>query len=286
MQEVLNTRSAQGQRDRIHNHYLKGGIFCDRCHRQGRTSRLIFSQIKGRSGQLYTYFFCRARQDGLCDLPHLRTELVEQAVVDHYRTLQLPPDFVTDVRHLLETILTDEQADTRQRHAALNRQLKLIDEKESRLIDLAADGTMPQAKIRTKLNRLKQDRARIEAGLVNTGEELSLGADLLRDALHLLENPQHLYATANDQVRRLLNQAFCERFYIDDLEVANDQKTLIAAELHEAAHAHRAASSADNPTNAKSLRRAEAPSITTEVDSPPLTGVQPLSGLSKPLWSG
>ncbi|MFD3431267.1 recombinase family protein [Nocardia fluminea] len=286
VQDVLNARSAKGQRDRIHMHYLKGGLFCDRCHQQGRTSRLIFSQIKGRSGQFYTYFFCVARQEGLCNLPHLRTELVEQAVIDHYITLQLPPNFISEVRHLLETTLADEQAGTREHHAALNRQLKLIDQKESRLVDLAADGSMPQAKIRAKLNRLKQDRARVEAGLVNTGEELSIGVTVLRDALHLMDDPQRLYLTATDSVRRHLNQAFYQRFYIDDLEVATDQKTPIATELQEAAHAYhgKTISTAEDdahPQNVKSPRIAEALSISTGVDPLPVTGVQPVTGLSE-----
>ncbi|MEW1737581.1 recombinase family protein [Nocardia beijingensis] len=282
VQDVLNARSAKGQRDRIHHHYLKGGLFCDRCHRQGRTSRLIFSQVRGRSGQRYTYFFCRARQEGLCDLPHLRTELVEQAIIDHYQTLQLPSNFVSDVRRLLEEVLADQQASTREHHAALTRQLKAIDEKENRLIDLAADGGMPQAKIRTKLNRLKQDRARVEAGLVNTGEELSIGANVLRDALHLMEDPRQLYATAANTVRRHLNQAFYQRFYLDDLEVADDEKTPVAAELHEAAHLHHDIT----PPNGKSPRSAEALSRSTEVGLPPVTGVRPVTGLSKATMVG
>ena len=131
---------------------------------------------------------CRARQEGLCDLPHLRAERVEEAIVEHYASLQLPDDFVTDVRSRLEVAVNDTQASTRELHASLTRQLKQIDRKESRLIDLAADDAMPRAKIRAKLNDLKFDRARIEAGLTSTGEELAIGAQVLRDALYLVED--------------------------------------------------------------------------------------------------
>ena len=37
VQEVLALRSQPGHRDRIHAHYLKGMLFCDRCQKAGRT---------------------------------------------------------------------------------------------------------------------------------------------------------------------------------------------------------------------------------------------------------
>ena len=37
----MEFRSKSGQRDRVLQHYLKGALFCDRCERNERTSRLI-----------------------------------------------------------------------------------------------------------------------------------------------------------------------------------------------------------------------------------------------------
>ncbi|MCX4097404.1 recombinase family protein [Nocardia sp. alder85J] len=38
VQEVLHLRSGRGQRDRVHQHYLKGSLFCQRCHKALRVS--------------------------------------------------------------------------------------------------------------------------------------------------------------------------------------------------------------------------------------------------------
>src|SRR5206468_3883040 len=103
------------------------------------------------------------------------------------------------------------QASIKELHASLNRQLRTIDEKIARLVDLAADGTMPTAQIKVKIQNLKLDRSRIEAGLVNTSEELSVGAEVLRNALHLMADPQQLYSDVSDAVRRHLNETFFER---------------------------------------------------------------------------
>ena len=237
VQDVLNARSDRGQRDRILQHYLKGALFCQRCQVAGRTARLIYTEATGRHGKRYAYFLCRARQEGLCDLPHLSAAHVEDAIVRHYATLRLPADFAAAVRAELEATVADEQASVRDMHARLTNQLSRLSEREERLIDLAADGSLPQGKIRARLHDLQVERTRIEAGLVSSNEQLAVGAQVLRDALHLVDAPQQLYRNVPDAVRRHLNQTFYQRFYIDDLEVADDAMQPLFAELHQAARA-------------------------------------------------
>jgi site-specific DNA recombinase len=50
VQEVMGFRSKNGQRDRVLQHYLKSMLFCDRCERHERTSRLIYTEAKNRFG--------------------------------------------------------------------------------------------------------------------------------------------------------------------------------------------------------------------------------------------
>ncbi|MRH93511.1 hypothetical protein GFY24_39995 [Nocardia sp. SYP-A9097] len=263
VQDILRHRSANGNRDRIHNHYLKGSLSCIRCRGAGHTSRLVFNQTTNRTGNKYPYFTCSRSKEGLCDLPSLPVEWVEEAVVEHYRTLQLPSDFATESRKLLEEIVSDEQSTIRDTHASLNRQLKDLDKKENRLIDLLADGSMPQAKIRMKLIELKSQRKRLEAGMTNTSEKLAIGASVLRHALDLVADPYTLYRDAGPEARRLLNETFFERFYVDDhqdsieLRMA-DEKSSVFADLHQAGRACTGRSSRRKLKGAHPSQRANA----------------------------
>jgi len=155
VQDTLDAKSGGGNRDRVHMHYLKGMLFCARCRRDGRTARMVYNQALSHTGQRYGYFVCRAQKEGLCDLPHLRIEQVEHAIAEHYRTLQLPEDFICEVRTRLEEAIADEQGSVRALHASLTKRLKQLDEQESNLIDLAADAALPQAKIRAKLHTIQ-----------------------------------------------------------------------------------------------------------------------------------
>jgi len=64
VQVMLDNRRAGGVRERNHNHYLKGTVWCYRCER-----RLIINRAKNKQGILYFYYLCRGRRDETCDLP-------------------------------------------------------------------------------------------------------------------------------------------------------------------------------------------------------------------------
>ncbi|MBF5002515.1 hypothetical protein IRT45_35980 [Nocardia sp. BSTN01] len=115
-----------------------------------------------------------------------------------------------------------------------------MDKKESRLVDLVADGSMPQAKVCMKLIELKSERKRIEAQLANISEQLGIGAKVLTHAFDLIATPFSLYRDSSPEVRRHLNETFYRRFYIDDLEdtmtpQVTDEMNPVFADLHRVA---------------------------------------------------
>ncbi|MGW4768307.1 hypothetical protein ACWEO2_09725 [Nocardia sp. NPDC004278] len=62
---------------------------------------------------------------------HSSPNPIEEAVAEHYRTLQLSTSFATETRRLLEEVVADEHTTVRDRHASLNRQLKQLDARET-----------------------------------------------------------------------------------------------------------------------------------------------------------
>ncbi len=237
VQDVLAARSKGGSRDRILQHYLKGMLYCERCHQAGRTSRLIYTEARGRTGQYYGYFLCRARQEASCDLPHLPAWQVEEAAERHYTSLSIPIDFADAVRAQLDAAMADQQKLTQELHDQLTKQLDKLEAREQRLIDLAADGLLNRSKILERSNAIQTERVRIQAALVDTSAELAVGAERLRQCLSLASDPVRLYTTAPDETRRQLNATFYIRFYLDDepLSVVQDELKPPFDEIQEAA---------------------------------------------------
>jgi hypothetical protein len=91
--------------------------------------------------------------------------------------------------------------------------------------------------------------------LAEIGSKLELGGALLEAALALLDDPHALYRQAGENQRRLLNQAFFEKLYIEDGEVVAE---VFAEPFNELAHAHRAWAAQNNENGP---RRTGRPSI-------------------------
>ena len=239
VQDVLAERSAPTRRDRTHFHYLKKQLFCGRCRTEDRSGKLVFTQASGVGGR-YNYFVCMNRQRGVCSLPHLPVWSVEDHVVDYYDTIGLPDDFIQLMQAHVEAAVADEQAGLRAYTEQIQKRLHDLDQKEERLLDLAADGELPQTKIRFRLSALHLDRQRLTADLARSGEELAAGASALTKAMAMLKDVPQVYAQATDAVRGLLNDAFFKRLWIDQEGVTDSlmqepfRELVTAADLHSA----------------------------------------------------
>jgi site-specific DNA recombinase len=243
VQARLDASGVAGERRRVFDHYLKGSLWCGRCHSLGRRARLIITKATDRHGTDYFYFLCRGRQDGLCDLPYLPMEHVEDAVLDHWASQSLPEGFAARVRELLQTTLDETNTSARLLHDQLTTELARIDRQEEHLLDLAADASLATDKVRTRLTRLQVQRREIQQRLKETDTGLEEGAAVLSMQLDLLSNPQDLYRQLSDHGRRLLNQAFFDELLIDredlDTRVTGQAYTEPVRDLMTSAQAYR-----------------------------------------------
>ncbi len=285
VQDILDARQQRGVRNLVNHHYLRGLLFCDRCHHAGRLCRLIYTEAKGNNGTVYPYYKCRGNQEGLCDLRHLPVWLVEQKVIEHYAQLCLPDDFIDTLDTKIEQTLADEQQLTKQAHDALRAQRAKLDVKEERLLDLVEDASLPRDRVRDRLAAIRAERERIDAALKDSSAELATGATYLRDALALARDPQALYRSLPDEARRLLNLTFYERLYLDLKGDTEADLREPFKEIHEAATYYRQGtpSGASRQTERHSGRTG-VPS--TRTHSPTLSGLYAAEGWSKTVLVG
>jgi site-specific DNA recombinase len=223
VQAVLDERlPKKGSRQRRHHHYLKGHLWCGRCHDRGVESRLLLMKGKGHGGE-YWYFFCTARQDHDCDAPFIRIEDAEAGVLRHYVSLRLPDGFAERVRGVLAETLADEERSVHLMHEHLTKRMAELEAKEENLLDLVEDGGAVAAKVRVRLVAIGEERDRVKSQLAAQGPLLEAGAAVIEAALDLLDDPQELYRQTTDPVRRQLNEVFFDKLYLDADDVINDQ---------------------------------------------------------------
>ena len=234
VQEVVAMRST-GERQRIHHHYLKSTLYCGRCFdADGRHGRVVLANVKARGGT-YEYFFCRLRQEHLCDAPYMQTQRVEDAIERFWERIRVSDAFLAAARKGLQRTIDNDQAAARSLHAQLAQNLRKLDLQQENLIDLAADGALPREVVQKRMNAIAKSRAAMSARLERTEQKLAAVLDYLDAALSVLERPGDLYRAASDEHRRMLNQAVFARIYVfadevTDAEFNEPFDMLLAAE--------------------------------------------------------
>jgi site-specific DNA recombinase len=215
VQRVLDAHQGAGTRNRTHHHYLKGLLWCDRCKQRFTIQRAV-----GRAGGVYFYFFCRGRQEGVCNHPYVPAEVMEQAVVDHYgAAVHLPEAFRAELRKQIDRAVDEQYELSEDLRTSFTKRLAALDKQEDYLLDLAAEEGWPKDKLRTKIQSIRQERKDIRRSLEQAEQELSAGRQMFHDALTLLDDPQAMYQRGNETVRSILNHAFLSRLRVDGQKI-------------------------------------------------------------------
>jgi site-specific DNA recombinase len=225
VQKVLYTERNAGTRERVHDHYLKGTIWCARCRR-----RLILRPSTSKTGRRYFYYICRGVQEADCDLPALPLHKVEHAVTEHYSRISISERHRETLKNLAASAADDSKEATVKLRASLREQLTELDRQEDRFLDFIGDPEWPQEKIKTRMQKVRESKQRITHQLEGTVDDLEPGRAALLAALELLDRPRDLYNSATDEARKTLNKAIFNRLYLDSTD---RQPTATAATLSE-----------------------------------------------------
>jgi site-specific DNA recombinase len=176
----------------------------------------VVQRAEGRHGGEYFYFFCRGRQQGLCDLPFIPVEVLEEAVVRYYGdVVSLPADWLAQIRTGVDEATRGQHGLSQALRDQHIKQLDALDRKENYFLDLAAEQGWPKDKLRAKIDTIRHERSQIEDTLANADRHLDRGQQVFRHALALVEAPQTAYERGDEVVRSILNRAFFARLYVD-----------------------------------------------------------------------
>lgn len=230
VQEVLAAH-APGEKQRTHHHYLKSTVYCGMCG-----SRLIITNSKNRYGTVYPYFVCIGRHQRRteCFQKALLIADVEAKVEEIYAGLQLPPE----LRVKIEVMLRRELAETRRQAESELRSLTTRHERltheRTKLLHAHYAGAIPLALLKTEQDRIAAQLEVIEARLAASQTHFDDIERNLAIALDLSSDCHRAYMTADDHTRRLLNQAFFTKLYVDEeprADLAEPFKTLLGIDV-------------------------------------------------------
>ncbi len=143
-------------------------------------------------------------------------DVVEKEIEKIYDSYQLP----TKVRILIETYLQKVIADEKRKYESeldgLKGQKAALENKRKKLLEAHYSDAIPLDLMKTEQQKIAKELAAIdhEIDLHNiTFEQISANLDMVLD---IVENCGEAYRNASDTIKKLMNQAIFEKFYISN----------------------------------------------------------------------
>ena len=213
VQTVLGTHRSAADATQVHEHYLKGTVFCGQCG-----SRLLVCNAKSSQGTIYPYFVCASRHAGRgdCTRQAMLIEQVERLIERFYAKVQLDPETIEAVSAMIHARFDEMMAEGAAELADLASRRTQLEGEQQKLLQAHYAGAIP-------LDLLKREQDRITASLETIEHRISAhhghyaaARENLDDSLKLLSNAADIYEHADDANRRLINQALFKTIYIDE----------------------------------------------------------------------
>jgi hypothetical protein len=147
--------------------------------------------------------------------------LIKELIEGEYRIIALSPQLRDDIEELVL-----EDFDSLQAAAAGERQrieLKWIELNAQRQKLLDAHYAVPLNLLKTEQDRIGGQLMRIREGLAEADANYEQARRTPADTLNLTQDCDAAYLEANDSTRRLFNQAFFAKIYIDEDDKTREQ---------------------------------------------------------------
>lgn len=213
VQSVLTAHKSAAEATQLHDHYLKGTVFCGACG-----SRLMVSNAKNRHGNVYPYFVCSGRHSKRtnCTRGAILIEDVEHMIERYYQRVQITPAHREALGGMLHHEFDRLMAEETDELGQLTTNRDRLQGEQERLLQAHYADAIPLSLLKREQDRilgeLDQVTRRIDA---HHGEYADARAHLA-DALNLLANCADIYARCDDTNRRLCNQAFFTKVYVEE----------------------------------------------------------------------
>ena len=213
VQDLLSSHAIAGTHQRTNNHYLRGSVYCGSCG-----SRLMVTKARNRWGTEYLYLVCsgRSRKITDCQRQAMAAELIEELIEDEYRSIALS----RELRDSIEELVLSDFDQLREASEGDRTQMEAVrielGAQRQKLLDAHYAGAIPIDLLRTEQARIATQLGRLQEQLTAADADFEQARSVLADTLDLTRDCHSAYLQANDHTRRLFNQAFFAKIYIDE----------------------------------------------------------------------
>ena len=217
--EILKgKKKTKGKKSESPNYLLGGMVWCGYC---GARIKATWSS-KGKNGPKYYHYVCYSKaknplhmvKDPNCPSKSWKMEVLDNMVVE--KLLQLPLNQDKIIQKYEEN---KEAISTFEDKIIIEQQIAEIDQQINRLMDLYQDGKIPIQKISERIDKLYQEKKKVEATIIKLDTLISENdsCDIsLEDILSILGNFDLIWNAATFEERRIILRDFIKKIIVTD----------------------------------------------------------------------
>lgn len=213
VQDVLSAHNLAGEKERKHQHFLKGSLFCGGCG-----SLMIFSKNRGRAGDEYSYFVCggrRHKRNG-CTRKYVAAQKIEVGVEALYARLHMPSTRAEEIRAAVVTELQGDRREAAEMQRQAEKRLKDAKTQQEKLLQAHYSGAVPLDLMKTEMVRLTREVNEAVNAIATASRGVEHLEATLGRALEIAQDCARAYVDGTPLIRRLMNQGLFEKFYVDE----------------------------------------------------------------------
>ncbi|MDR1449593.1 MAG: recombinase family protein [Propionibacteriaceae bacterium] len=213
VQAVLDSHKSAADATQVHDHYLKGTVYC----RQSG-SRLIICNARNRQGKVYPYFVSSGRHGDTsgCARQAMLIDDVERLIESFYETIQVSGQTRQNVAEMLHAEFDRLMASETKGLARLATDRDRLDDERMKLLQAHYAGAVPLDLLKREQDRISAELETINNRITAHPDEYAEARANLEDSLGLLAHAADIYRRCDDANRRLCNQVFFAAIYIDE----------------------------------------------------------------------
>ncbi|GAA2187428.1 hypothetical protein GCM10009786_12330 [Leucobacter alluvii] len=213
VQAVLGAHKSAADATQVHDHYLKGTVYCGQCG-----ERLIITNAKNRHGNVYPYFVCSGRHSGKteCTRQAMLIEDVERLIEKYYEMIEVSPGMRQGLAGKIHADFDLLMANETKELSRLTSERDRLDDERMKLLKAHYAGAVPIDLLKQEQDRIADQIGDIQHRIEAHHDEYASARANLDDSLGLLANIVSVYERADDANRRLCNQAFFHRIFIEE----------------------------------------------------------------------
>lgn len=220
VQRVKQARHQSREKPRIHNHYLKGSVFCGECGEP-----LTYERTRNRASNTYEYFYCLGRQrlKNGCSFRAIQAGHLADLVQHNWKTITMKEAHVKRARSVVLDHVQEILPATAVARQSASERLRQLEQDSRKVLDAFYADAIDTPELRNEQARIATERAEAETQLsqFNVSEERIVTK--LNGCLDLLGHAYEYYSAAGPKLRRELNQSVFVHIYVhDDDIIASD----------------------------------------------------------------